>query len=109
MASKATKGPSVSTATDTTTDSKVKLKPVTMWRVVFHNDDYTPMDFVTAVLIRFYNKTLDEAEQIMLRIHKEGRGVAGVYIREIAEQKANDTVKIARLNGHPLLATAEEA
>lgn len=99
----------MSTAIDTKTDTKVKLKPVSMWRVVFHNDDYTPMDFVTAVLVRFYGKTMEQAEQIMLRIHVEGRGVAGVFTREIAEQKAADTVKIARLNGHPLLATAEEA
>lgn len=99
----------MATTTETSTKTKVNLKPVSMWRVVFHNDDYTPMDFVTQVLVQMYNKSTDEAELVMLNIHKSGRGVAGVYTKEIAQQKASDTVKVARAYGHPLLATAEEA
>lgn len=99
----------MATTTDTKTENKINTQSVNLWRVVFHNDDYTPMDFVTAMLMRFYGKSFEEAEQVTLAIHQSGRGVAGVYTKEIALQKANDTVKIARSNGHPLLATAEEA
>jgi ATP-dependent Clp protease adaptor protein ClpS len=97
------------TTTTTKTETKIAIKPVNMWRVVLHNDDYTPMDFVTALLVGLFNKNAEEAEMIMLNIHKTGRGVAGVYTKEIATTKAKKTCEISRLNGHPLLATAEEA
>jgi ATP-dependent Clp protease adaptor protein ClpS len=97
----------MSTATETKT--KIEIKPVNMWRVIFHNDDYTPMDFVVEVLAQLYNKDYDTAIQITQNIHETGRGVAGVYTKEVALQKANDTNEIARRNGHPLKATAEES
>jgi ATP-dependent Clp protease adaptor protein ClpS len=99
----------MTTSTATQTETKTQLKPVSMWRVVFHNDDFTPMDFVIAVLMRLYGKNFEEAEFIAQSIHRAGRGVAGVYTKEIALQKAADTIRTAQANGHPLLATAEEA
>jgi len=96
---------STALATETTT----KIKPITMWRVVFNNDDYTPMDFVIAVLVQLYGKSIAEAEEITMAIHKNGRGIAGVYTKEIAEQKAADTVRVARSHQHPLFAFAESA
>ncbi len=98
----------MSTETVEKTSTKIQLKPVKMWKVVFLNDDYTPMDFVVAVLMRFYKKTEEEAEQIAGAIHNQGRGVAGIFTQEIAEQKAHDTIKVSRHNGHPLMAAAEE-
>jgi ATP-dependent Clp protease adaptor protein ClpS len=97
----------MTTSTSTETETKTSLKPVTRWRVVFHNDDFTPMDFVVAVLVRLYSKSMEDAELIAQSIHETGRGIAGVYSQEIAMQKASDTVKVAKANGHPLLATAE--
>lgn len=99
----------MATTTVTQTETKTKIKPVNMWRVVFLNDDYTPMDFVVAVLMRLYNKNYEEAEQITMAIHQAGKGIAGIYTKEIAEQKVADTLRVAKLNGHPLLAVAEEA
>jgi ATP-dependent Clp protease adaptor protein ClpS len=97
----------MSTATETQT--KIKIKPVNMWRVVFHNDDYTPIDFVVEVLAQLFNKEYETAMQIAQNIHDNGRGVAGVYTKEVAQQKAADTSEIARKHGHPLKATAEES
>ncbi len=77
------------------------------YAVMLHNDDYTTMEFVIEVLQKFFKKTGAEAEQIMMKVHYEGRGVAGVYSREIAETKAHQTVEYARAHEFPLLATAE--
>jgi ATP-dependent Clp protease adaptor protein ClpS len=97
----------MSTATETKT--KIQIKPVNMWRVVFHNDDYTPIDFVVEVLAQLFNKDYETAMQIAQNIHDNGRGVAGVYTKEVAQQKAIHTCEIARKHGHPLKATSEES
>lgn len=97
----------MSTATETKT--KIQIKPVNMWRVVFHNDDFTPIDFVVEVLAQLFNKDYETAMQIAQNIHDTGRGVAGVYTKEVAQQKAVDTCRIANKHGHPLKATAEES
>ena len=76
--------------------------------VIFHNDDYTPRDFVVYVLQDVFNKPFDQAERIMLSVHNEGTGIAGVYRFEIAEQKAYDTVVLAKENQYPLKITVEE-
>jgi ATP-dependent Clp protease adaptor protein ClpS len=96
--------------TDTITDTKVKqkLKFPNMWRVIFHNDDFTPMDFVVEVLIKLFNKTVDEATDLMLTVHLKGRAQIAIYTKEIAEQKCNEVRRVAEAHGHPLLATAEE-
>lgn len=92
-----------------TTKTKVELTPAKKWNVIMLNDDYTPMDFVIAVLMRLYRKTAEEAEAITLDIHHKGRGIAGQYTKEIAEQKVADTMATAVRNGHPLRVQAEQA
>ena len=76
--------------------------------VIFHNDDFTPRDFVVYVLQEVFGRPFDQAERIMLSVHNEGTGIAGVYRFEIAEQKAYDTVVIAKENQYPLKITVEE-
>lgn len=79
------------------------------YAVVLHNDDYTTMEFVIEVLVRFFRKNRDEAMTITLAVHQQGRGVAGIYSYEIAETKAAQVVELARTRGHPLQATTEPA
>ena len=76
--------------------------------VILHNDNYTPRDFVVYVLQEIFHRTLEEAERIMLLVHNEGLGIAGVYRLEIAEQKAYDTAVEAKENQYPLKITVEE-
>ena len=76
--------------------------------VVLHNDDYTPMEFVVFVLQEIFNHPFERAERIMLSVHEEGVGVAGIYHFEIAEQKAYDTAEEAQQNQYPLKVTIEE-
>ena len=76
--------------------------------VVLHNDDYTPMDFVVYVLQEIFHHPFERAERIMLSVHEEGVGVAGIYHFEIAEQKAYDTAEEAQQNQYPLKITIEE-
>ena len=89
--------------------SKKKVKPPSKYQVVFYNDDYTPMDLVATLLIKFYRHSADSAWAITLDIHKKGKGVAGgPYPKGIAETKATKTVDVARYMGYPLLAKAEK-
>ena len=76
--------------------------------VVLHNDDYTPMEFVVFVLQEIFNHPFERAERIMLAVHKDGVGIAGIYHFEIAEQKAYDTAEEAQQNQYPLKVTIEE-
>ena len=76
--------------------------------VVLHNDGYTPMEFVVYVLQEIFNHPRERAERIMLAVHKDGMGVAGIYRLEIAEQKAYDTAEEAKENQYPLKITIEE-
>ena len=76
--------------------------------VVLHNDDFTPMEFVVYVLQEIFHHPSERAEQIMLSVHNEGMGIAGVYRFEIAEQRAYDTVVLAKENQYPLKITIEE-
>ena len=78
------------------------------YAVIFHNDDYTPMDFVVFVLQEIFHHPYDRAERIMLSVHNDGMGVAGIYHFEIAEQKAYDTAEEAQQNQYPLKVTIEE-
>ncbi len=77
------------------------------YRVLFHNDDYTTMEFVVDALVRFFHKSQAEATHIMLTVHKKGNAVAGVYTRDVAETKVEEVMKHARESGMPLLVTAE--
>ena len=76
--------------------------------VILHNDDYTPMEFVVFVLQEVFHHPFDRAERIMLSVHNDGMGVAGIYHFEIAEQKAYDTALEAKDNQYPLKVTVEE-
>mgnify|MGYP003483551049 FL=1 len=87
--------------------AKPELKRPPMYCVVLMNDDYTPMDFVIEVLQQYFALNLDQATQVMLTVHYEGKGVAGVYPRDIAETKANQVNNYARSQGYPLLCQIE--
>lgn len=77
------------------------------FQVVLHNDDYTTMEFVILVLVKFFHKTETEATQIMLHVHHRGYGVVGLFTRDIAETKASQVMDFAKQHGHPLRCTAE--
>ncbi len=80
-----------------------------MYNVIMHNDDETTMEFVVHILTTIFRKSFSEAEALMLKVHHEGAAVAGKYIRDIAESKANKATREARANGYPLQLTIEEA
>jgi ATP-dependent Clp protease adaptor protein ClpS len=88
---------------------KERTKPVVprRYKVLFHNDDFTTMEFVVECLMTFFRKTPTEATHIMLTVHKSGNATAGVYTREVAETKVAETMDYAKKNGMPLLLTAE--
>ena len=93
----------------TVTETKPKLQKPSLYRVLILNDDYTPMDFVVEVLMRFFSLNLEKSTQVMLHVHTRGRGVCGVFTREIAESKVAQVNEYARINQHPLLCTMEKA
>ncbi len=84
-----------------------QLKKPPLYAVVLLNDDYPPMDFVIEILQQYFALNLDQATQVMLTVHYEGKGVAGIYPRDIAETKANQVNNYARSQGHPLLCQIE--
>ena len=86
-----------------------KTEPPRMYQVVLLNDDYTPMEFVVMVLQEYFNRDLETATQIMLKIHHEGRGVCGVYSKDVAATKVELVLAAARRGGHPLQCTMESA
>ncbi|MFP6558234.1 ATP-dependent Clp protease adapter ClpS [Paraburkholderia sp. B3] len=86
-----------------------QVKPPSMYKVVLMNDDYTPMEFVVMVVQEYFNKDRETATQIMLKVHREGRGICGVYTRDIASTKVEQVVTHARQAGHPLQCVMEEA
>lgn len=85
-----------------------EVKSPPLYKVFLINDDYTTMDFVTHVLEKVFHKKAVEATQIMLHVHKNGKGLAGVYTREIAETKADTVLELARQNSFPLQCTMEK-
>jgi ATP-dependent Clp protease adaptor protein ClpS len=89
--------------------SAVKPKLPEMFKVLLLNDDYTPMEFVVETIQRFFNKTREQATQIMLKVHTEGMGVCGVYPQDIAETKMNQVLLYAKDAGHPLQCVIEPA
>jgi len=80
--------------------AKPKLPP--MFKVILLNDDYTPMEFVVECIERFFNKSREQATQIMLKVHTEGMAVCGLYPQDIAETKMNQVANFAREHQHPL-------
>ena len=90
-------------------ESEIKLRKPPLYRVLIHNDDYTSMEFVVFILQTVFGRSESEALQIMLKVHNEGVGVAGLYTYEIAEMKVVKVSSIAQANEFPLLCTIEEA
>ncbi len=84
------------------TEENIKVDLPRLYKVLLHNDHYTTMEFVVYILQKIFNKSHEDAVRIMLKVHHEGIGVAGVYVRSIAEAKVNTVHKLARDNGFPL-------
>ena len=89
-------------ATETSQSTKIVIKKPNLYKVVFNNDDATPAEFVKDVLKAIFHHNDERAENITAEIHEHGKGVAGVYTVEIAEQKHQESIYVARTNGHPL-------
>lgn len=83
------------------------VRPPPMYQVVMLNDDFTPMEFVVAILERVFRMPHARAMQVMLDVHQKGRAICGVYTREVAETKVSQVIELARDNDHPLLCVAE--
>jgi ATP-dependent Clp protease adaptor protein ClpS len=84
-----------------------KTQPPQMYQVVMLNDDYTPMEFVVVVIQEFFGKDLEAATQIMLKIHLDGKGVCGVYSKDVAATKVDQVLDAAHKAGHPLKCISE--
>jgi ATP-dependent Clp protease adaptor protein ClpS len=84
-----------------------RTKPPQMFQVVMLNDDFTPMEFVVMVLQEFFSKDRESATQIMLKIHLDGKGVCGVYSKDVAATKVDQVMDAARKAGHPLQCISE--
>jgi|TARA_B110000971_G_C20038938_1_gene516307 ATP-dependent Clp protease adaptor protein ClpS len=91
-------------ATKTDTDIKYPNR----YNVLLINDDYTPMEFVIQLLIEIFNQNLDQAKDIMVNVHEHGKGIAGMYGLEIAEQKQHEATVVSRHHGHPLKVVVEK-
>ena len=88
--------------------TRPKTKKPSMYKVLMLNDDYTPMEFVIYVLEHVFNKTHDQAMDIMLHVHQKGVGICGVFTFDVAETKATQVMDLARKNEHPLQCTIEK-
>jgi len=87
-------------------ESQAQASP--LFKVILLNDDYTPMEFVVIVLQRFFSMTREKATQIMLKVHREGMGICGIYPRDVATTKVEQVVGYARKHQHPLQCVMEE-
>lgn len=90
------------------TEKKLRLEKPKLYKVILHNDDFTTMEFVVWVLMHVFLRSEAEAFDIMLKVHNEGVGIAGVYSYEVATMKCEKAVNLARARQYPLLCTVEE-
>jgi ATP-dependent Clp protease adaptor protein ClpS len=91
------------TDTDTNTILQAaQLAPPPMWRVVLLNDDFTPMDYVVGILREYFAMDTEQATRVMLKVHTEGRGICGIFAKDVAATKVAAVTQDARLNQHPL-------
>jgi ATP-dependent Clp protease adaptor protein ClpS len=90
------------------TKTRPKTKKPSLYKVLLLNDDYTPMEFVVLVLQKYFLKSREDAERIMLHVHQKGVGICGVYTFEIAETKVTQVMDFSRANNHPLQCTMEK-
>lgn len=93
--------------TETITHTQTDVKYPARYQVIVHNDDYTPMDFVIRMFVEIFGKDVETAFSLTQKIHNEGGAVAGMYSREVAEQKVSEATRMARASHHPLKLTAE--
>jgi ATP-dependent Clp protease adaptor protein ClpS len=84
------------------------IKPPPLYKVMLLNDDYTPMDFVVVVLEKFFRMNREQATLVMLKVHRQGRGVCGVFPRDLATTKVEQVGAFARQHQHPLACVMEE-
>jgi ATP-dependent Clp protease adaptor protein ClpS len=108
MGTEFSKGAVVKPAIKTSSKEKLVLNRPSMYQVYLLNDDFTPMDFVVVVLQQFFGKSYPFAVKVMLEVHHRGKGVCGIYTRDIAETKVAQVNEFARLNEHPLLCKMEK-
>jgi len=100
--------PDIETDGDVLTESETRLEKPPLYKVILHNDDFTTMEFVVFVLTHVFLRVEAEAFAIMLQVHHEGIGIAGVYSFEVANMKAEKAMNLARAQEYPLLCTVEE-
>ncbi len=89
-------------------ETEEEVKEPSMYKVLLHNDNYTSMEFVVEILLSVFNKSIEDATMIMLKVHKEGIGVSGVYTYEVAETKVDTVYTLAREREFPLKCTMEK-
>ena len=87
---------------------EVKAKRPSMWNIVFYNDDYTPMDFVVFVLTGIFHRSTEDALALTFAVHTQGKGIAGTYTFEVAEQKQCEVLLMAKIEEHPLRVEVEQ-
>ena len=100
--------PEIDGGSEVLEETETKLKKPKLYKVILHNDDFTTMEFVVFVLKYVFNRDDAEAFTIMLKVHNEGLGIAGVYPYEIANMKSNKAINLAKTREYPLLCTVEE-
>ena len=100
--------PDIDQQGDVLTESETKLEKPKLFKVLLHNDDYTTMEFVVFVLEYVFNRSEAESLTIMLKVHNDGMGIAGVYPLDIANMKSQKAINLARAREYPLLCTVEE-
>src|SRR3954447_26787071 len=100
--------PDLDQDTDVLTESETKLEKPKLFKVVLHNDDFTTMEFVVFVLQYVFGRSDAEAFTVMLKVHNEGIGIAGIYPYEIATMKSEKAMNLAKAREYPLLCTVEE-
>lgn len=100
--------PDIDGGSDVMVEKKTKLEKPKLYKVLLHNDDFTTMEFVVFVLEYVFNRDEAESISIMLKVHNEGLGIAGIYPYEIANMKADKAMNLARAREYPLLCTVEE-
>src|SRR3954471_171805 len=88
---------------------EVKAKRPSMWNIVFYNDDYTSMEFVVFVLTKVFHRSTEEALALTRAVHTQGKGIAGTYTFEVAEQKQCEVLLMAKIEEHPLRVEVERA
>jgi len=107
MAQNSNNHPNQGSGTSAATRDRVNIEEPRQYRVIFHNDDFTTMEFVTQVLIQVFNKTTDEAVSLMMKVHRQGQAVVGVYSYDMAMTRSNMAMQQARSQGFPLRVTCE--